>query len=742
MTETKRALKVFLCHASPDKPKARELYAFLKKRGIRPWLDNEDLLPGQNWPVEIAKAIHDTDAIIICLSKNSIDRKGYVQKEIKFALDKALELSEERIFIIPARLDECEIPYSLSSYQWVNLFEESGHAKLLKSLKLRETQLKKASPNPLTTLSQLDNLNLPSENNLLTTVSNISTLEKPKNPITTRIISQVNEIEAGQIAIFKLDIANTGSLVASFDIAVEGVPQEWVNIVHQDIILTEGEHRNIIININPPRHSESKAGNYTVNINISSDNYLGNPAIMDIPLYIKPYYEFSLGNLLPREQNIAWQEPMSNTSLVITNIGNCPADFAVSAVDDENGCSFDFVVQDGLRLNRQATLHIPAGQTLVSPVEITPHRRPILVRRKRHAYTVTAQATNRPSTPQMVSGSLTIKPLFPWWLLVLSFYTLSTIFFFIMQPYIYAFNVVANKDVIELGDSTTLRWSVSPFASRVHISNIPEALTNGQTSLLITPNTSTTYELVAGNSLSSILNIDRRESRTVLVIPPAPSIKAFTVDNTTVAAGKRVRVSWSITEADQAFLTVGEIAYELPKEQFSGEREVLLNKDGLVILDAQNTSGHDLRSYFVNVVPPHIIITNFAVWVSSPDEDSTSRKSETAKLATSAQISPDPDYPYPYVGFVSDPTSSNGYRPLFYQKRKLDKGEQVLVVWDVDGTDNNKVQIIPFAYDLPSKGNMPFFPTESMNFILTTKSGELENIYMLPVRVSNKVIPQ
>lgn len=145
MPEAKRPLKVFLCHASADKPKVRELYRYLKKRGIQPWLDVEDLLPGQNWQVEIPKAIEESDAILICLSKASIDKEGYVQKEIRFALDKALELPEGRIFIIPARLDECEVPRALSTYHWVNLFEQDGYSRLMKSLKMRASQLQRTT---------------------------------------------------------------------------------------------------------------------------------------------------------------------------------------------------------------------------------------------------------------------------------------------------------------------------------------------------------------------------------------------------------------------------------------------------------------------------------------------------------------------------------------------------------------------------------------------------------------------
>jgi hypothetical protein len=145
MPETKRPLKVFLCHASADKPKVHELYRDLRKRGIKPWLDKEDLLPGQEWDVEIDKALGSSDAIIICLTKNSVDKEGYIQREIKFALDKALEMPEGRIFLIPLRFEECEVPFRLARYQWVDLFEPSGFSKLMRALRYRASQLERST---------------------------------------------------------------------------------------------------------------------------------------------------------------------------------------------------------------------------------------------------------------------------------------------------------------------------------------------------------------------------------------------------------------------------------------------------------------------------------------------------------------------------------------------------------------------------------------------------------------------
>ena len=135
--ETTRPLKVFLCHASGDKPAVRDLYKRLVAEGVDAWLDQEKLLPGQNWRVEIPRAVREADVVVICLSNKSITKEGYIQKEIKFALDSADEKPEGTIFLIPARLEECAVPEQLGHWQWVDLFDENGFVRLLRSLKLR-----------------------------------------------------------------------------------------------------------------------------------------------------------------------------------------------------------------------------------------------------------------------------------------------------------------------------------------------------------------------------------------------------------------------------------------------------------------------------------------------------------------------------------------------------------------------------------------------------------------------------
>jgi hypothetical protein len=143
-----RLLRVFLCHASADKQTVRGLYKTLREDGFDPWLDEEDLVPGQDWRVEIPQAVHNADVVLVCLSTHSIGKEGYVQKEIKFALDTADEKPEGTIFIIPVRLEDCPVPQRLSRWQWVDLATASGYERLQGALRRRATALGLSASTP------------------------------------------------------------------------------------------------------------------------------------------------------------------------------------------------------------------------------------------------------------------------------------------------------------------------------------------------------------------------------------------------------------------------------------------------------------------------------------------------------------------------------------------------------------------------------------------------------------------
>lgn len=145
-TELFRSLRVFLCHSSEDKPIICHLYNRLHAEGIEPWLDEKELLPGQEWELEIVRAVRNSDVVVVCLSQEAVNKRGYIQKEIRYALDVADEQPEGIIFIIPLRLEECDVPERLRRWQWVNMFEEDGYDRLMHALRSRACTLGLKNP--------------------------------------------------------------------------------------------------------------------------------------------------------------------------------------------------------------------------------------------------------------------------------------------------------------------------------------------------------------------------------------------------------------------------------------------------------------------------------------------------------------------------------------------------------------------------------------------------------------------
>ncbi len=187
MEDVNRSLKAFLCHASGDKASVQKLYSRLVNDGIDAWLDKEKLIPGQIWEFEIRKAVRNSDVVIICLSSQSITKEGFVQKEIKIALDAANEKPEGTIFIIPARLEDCNLPESISQFHMVDLFSGDGYKKLLKALQIRANTIGITIKS-----SKKERLSSPSKNekkNVANSQENLGFIPAPKQDISTQLPS-------------------------------------------------------------------------------------------------------------------------------------------------------------------------------------------------------------------------------------------------------------------------------------------------------------------------------------------------------------------------------------------------------------------------------------------------------------------------------------------------------------------------------------------------------------------------
>jgi TIR domain/Pentapeptide repeats (8 copies) len=115
----------FISYNHEDKPFARRLHDALQGRGIRCWLDEKQLLPGDDIHEQIDHGIRLWDKVLLCCSTHSLT-SWWVDGEIEKAFQKEQALMKERkrkvLVLIPLNLDG----YLLDA--WVN-----GKASQVKS---------------------------------------------------------------------------------------------------------------------------------------------------------------------------------------------------------------------------------------------------------------------------------------------------------------------------------------------------------------------------------------------------------------------------------------------------------------------------------------------------------------------------------------------------------------------------------------------------------------------------------
>lgn len=119
-----KAPKVFISYAKEDRSRVQRLYDSLATQGFNVWLDEERLVPGDEWEPEIEKAIETADFAIPCLSTSSVSKIGFVQAELRRLLKRQEHHPSGSAFVIPVRLDKCDVPREFKRYQWLDLFPD------------------------------------------------------------------------------------------------------------------------------------------------------------------------------------------------------------------------------------------------------------------------------------------------------------------------------------------------------------------------------------------------------------------------------------------------------------------------------------------------------------------------------------------------------------------------------------------------------------------------------------------
>jgi hypothetical protein len=85
LPQPQKVVSVFLSYAHTDQKWAQELILQLSERGIDVWEASSKLSPGDNWPLEVGKALERAQAMIVLVSPAAA-RSPNVRREIEYAL--------------------------------------------------------------------------------------------------------------------------------------------------------------------------------------------------------------------------------------------------------------------------------------------------------------------------------------------------------------------------------------------------------------------------------------------------------------------------------------------------------------------------------------------------------------------------------------------------------------------------------------------------------------------------------
>ena len=83
--EARGTMKVFISHSHADAPLAARVSEALRRSGLEVWDTDLDVLPGDNWAAEVARALEESEAMVVLLTQDAIN-SPYVRREMEYAL--------------------------------------------------------------------------------------------------------------------------------------------------------------------------------------------------------------------------------------------------------------------------------------------------------------------------------------------------------------------------------------------------------------------------------------------------------------------------------------------------------------------------------------------------------------------------------------------------------------------------------------------------------------------------------
>src|ERR1700716_3309322 len=112
---------VFLSHSSRNKDVVRPIAERLREDGLRVWLDDWVLRPGDSIPAKIEEGLEGSRVLVLCMSAQAFGSDWARLKSYTFRFRDPLN---KHLRFIPLRLDEVPIKGTLAQFLYINWLAE------------------------------------------------------------------------------------------------------------------------------------------------------------------------------------------------------------------------------------------------------------------------------------------------------------------------------------------------------------------------------------------------------------------------------------------------------------------------------------------------------------------------------------------------------------------------------------------------------------------------------------------
>lgn len=357
----------------------------------------------------------------------------------------------------------------------------------------------------------------------------------------------------------EINLTNTSTDDQRYTVSITGLPHGWGRVNRPMLHVPAGETAQILLNIKPPRQSDSKPGDYPITVIVAHDDDPDKQVEAYGLIEILPYGAFAIALLTKRVT------AYDRFGVVLYNQGSAPLPITMSATSPTDALIFDIP-------NPQRTLG--AGERIEVKGEIRPKQRLLIGKPRDYKFDVIVQSNDPAHFLAALRGKYIAEPAFPPWsvyamgglalaivsLLLFGLYLILQID--IKTPEILQFN--APQTQVMAGDVIALQWQAqdaSHYSLQVNGRMIDEAI----------PAENNQITLNSADFNADMLNFTLSAHRgekvdtanvQVVVIPPITPI-TFDISPEVLVRNVIMPISimWQIDGATQAQLSGAEAIY-------------------------------------------------------------------------------------------------------------------------------------------------------------------------------------